>query len=285
MFVNKISQNSNAFPEVLMDIPDPPKELYVLGNLELLSQQPSIAVVGSRKVSPYGRGVTENLVRTIAGQGIIIISGLALGVDAIAHKAALDAGGKTITVLPCGLDKPYPATNRQLARLILEQGGALISEYPDGTPPLQHHFIARNRLVSGLSDGILITEAAAKSGTIHTAGFALDQGKTVMAVPGNITSELSKGTNNLIKTGATPILDAQDILRALGVGEQLQMDEVLAANAQEEAILVLIKQGVTDGSELQAMSQLDAVIFNQTLTMLEITGKIRPTGAGHWSIS
>jgi DNA processing protein len=285
MKINKVTLNARGFPEVLTHIPDPPKELYILGDLGPLLQQSTLAVVGSRRVTPYGRGVTEELVRSVARQGVVIISGLALGVDAIAHEAALAVGGKTIAVLGCGLDKPYPATNRRLARRILEQGGALISEYPEGTPPLQHHFIARNRLVSGLSDGVLITEAAAKSGTVHTAGFALDQGKVVMAVPGNITSELSKGTNNLIKSGATPVTEGQDILNALGIGQQLQLQEVLAANAEEEAILALIRQGVTDGSELHPLSKLDAAIFNQTLTMLEITGKIRPTGAGHWALA
>jgi DNA processing protein len=283
--INKTTQGASAFPEVLRDIPDPPKELYVLGNLAPLLKMPRLSVVGARKVTPYGKNVTADLVRTVAGQGVVIISGLALGVDALAHRAALDAGGKTIAVLPCGLDKPHPRTNVQLARDILANGGALVSEYPDGTAPLPHNFIARNRLVSGLGDGVLVTEAAEKSGTIHTAGFALDQGKTVMAVPGNITSELSKGTNNLIKSGAVPVTSAQDILRALKLGEQLQFKEVLAANAEEDSILSLIKQGITDGSELQTMSKMDAVIFNQTLTMLEITGKIRSLGAGHWTLS
>lgn len=284
MKITTIIAKDDHFPDKLRTIPQPPNKLFVLGNLKELLEQPSLAVVGSRKVTPYGRGVTEDLIQAVASKGIVIISGLALGVDAIAHQAALAAGGKTIAVLPCGLDKPYPATNRQLARKILEQGGALVSEYPDGTPPLQHHFIERNRLVSGLSDGLLVTEAAAKSGTIHTAGFALDQGKTVMAVPGNITSEQSQGTNNLVKTGATPITSAQDILTALGIGGQLELTEVLPANEQEAAILDQLKQGITDGQELQTLSGLDAATFNQTLTMLEITGKIRPTGAGHWNL-
>lgn len=246
---------------------------------------PRLSVVGSRKVTPYGRGVTAELTGAIARQGVIIISGLALGVDALAHAASLEAGGQTIAVLPCGLDKPYPATNRQLARRILEQGGALISEYPEGTEPFQSNFIARNRLVSGLGDGLLITEAAAKSGTIHTAGFALEQGKTVMAVPGNITNALSEGTNNLIKAGAVAVTTPQDIADVLKLGQQLRFQEVLAANAEEAAVLELLRQGITEGSELQVMSHLDAVAFNQTLTMLEITGKIRPIGAGHWTMS
>jgi DNA processing protein len=284
MKINKVLLNASAFPEVLRQIPSPPKELYILGDLEPLLEKPRLSVVGSRKVTPYGKKVTTDLVRAVAGQGVVIISGLALGVDALAHRAALDAGGYTIAVLGCGLDKPQPTTNTQLAREILQKGGALISEYPEGTPPLRPHFVARNRLVSGLGDGVLITEAAAKSGTLHTANFALDQGKTVMAVPGNITSELSKGTNSLIKTGAITVTEAQDILTALGLDSAKENHEVLAGNEQEEAILVHLRRGITDGSELQLLSKLDAVLFNQTLTMLEITGKIRPLGAGHWSI-
>lgn len=284
MKVNKVIFNANALPEVLQHIPDPPKELFVFGDLTPLLEKPRLAVVGSRKVSPYGRAVTADLVRAVAGRGVVILSGLALGVDSIAHKSALEAGGQTIAVLPCGLDKPYPATHRPLARQILERGGVLISEYPPGTPPLQHHFIARNRLVSGLSDAVLITEAAEKSGTLHTAGFALDQGRTVMAVPGNITSDLSKGTNNLIKTGAVPVTSAADVLQALGLENQAGEKEIVAATADEARILTLLQQGITDGSELQSRSHLDAVRFNQTLTMLELTGKIRPTGAGHWTL-
>jgi DNA processing protein len=152
-------------------------------------------------------------------------------------------------------------------------------------PPLQHHFIARNRLVSGLSDGVLITEAASKSGTLHTAGFALEQGRTVMAVPGNITSSLSAGTNTLIKTGATPVTDASDIFQVLGLTAQVKDQEVVATNAEEAAILSHLEQGITDGGDLLTLSKLDPAIFNQTLTMLEITGKIRPLGAGHWTVT
>lgn len=271
-------------PPLLRQIPDPPKQLYIKGERELLQHQPALAVVGSRRPSPYGKAVTLELITAAARQGIVIISGLALGIDALAHKAALEAGGKTIAVLPCGVDKPYPATNRQLAQQILKQGGMLVTEYPDGTPPLHHHFIARNRLVSGLSGGVLITEAAEKSGTLHTAAFALDQGKTVMAVPGPITGDLSKGTNKLIKLGATPVTEPADIFEALGIGQQLTIDHALPANAEESAILKLLGQGVSETSELQLLSELEASIFNQTLTMLEISGKIRALGAGHWAV-
>ncbi len=285
MKIRKITRGAEDFPEVLRHIPDPPQALYVLGDLAPLLNKPRLAIVGSRKVTPYGRSVTYDLAQKTAGQGVVIVSGLAIGVDAIAHRAALDIGGLTVAVLACGLDKPYPASHAQLARQILEQGGALISEYPEGMPPLQHQFIARNRLVSGLSDGILITEAAARSGTLHTAGFALDQGKTVMAVPGNITSTLSAGTNHLIRTGATPITRVEDISVALGLQPPTTDQEILAANAEQAAILTHLQQGITDGSTLQTLSKLDAAVFNQTLTMLEITGKIRPLGAGHWALT
>jgi DNA processing protein len=246
---------------------------------------PRLAVVGSRKVTPYGRSVTTDLIQAVARLGVVIISGLALGVDAIAHQAALDAGGRTLAVLPCGLDAPYPVRHRPLARNILTQGGALVSEYSNGTPPLQFRFLERNRLVSGLADALLITEATIKSGTLHTANFALEQGKTVMAIPGNITSQLSQGTNSLIRTGAVPITSAEDILQALNLSSPVLQKEVLPANAAEAAILDLIRTGTSEGSALQTASRLDAALFGQTLTMLEITGKIRPLGAGHWTIN
>ena len=285
MKINKIIQTDNAFPQLLRDIPQPPQEIYALGDLTPLLSMPRLAVVGSRKVTPYGRSVTTDLIQAVARLGVVIISGLALGVDAIAHQAALDAGGRTIAVLPCGLDAPYPVRHRPLARNILTQGGALVSEYSNGTPPLQFRFLERNRLVSGLADALLITEATIKSGTLHTANFALEQGKTVMAIPGNITSQLSQGTNSLIRTGAVPITSAEDILQALNINSAVLQREVLPANAAEAAILDLIRTGTTEGSSLQTASQLDAALFSQTLTMLEITGKIRSLGAGHWTIN
>jgi DNA processing protein len=245
---------------------------------------PMLSVVGSRKVSPYGRQVTSQLVREVGQHGVVIISGLALGVDGLAHQAALEVGAKTIAVLPSGIDKIYPATHTQLARDILRQGGAIISEYPDGTEGFKGNFIARNRLVSGLAQAVLITEAAEKSGTLHTANFALEQGKTVLAVPGNITSPLSAGTNNLIKAGATPVTSATDILQALGLTDYEQQLALLPANEQEALILAALQQGTTDAAELLTATQLDTIRFNQTLTMLELTGKIRPLGGGHWSL-
>jgi DNA processing protein len=285
MKVNKLTLTSKEFPEILKNIPQPPQKLYAIGELTSLLNLPRVAVVGSRKVTPYGRQVTQNLAYELARSGVVIISGLALGVDSIAHEACLEAGGKTIAVLPTSLDNIYPSSHRHLAKRIIENGGALVSEYESGMPGLKQNFIERNRLVSGLSEGVLIPEAAIKSGTLHTANFALDQGKTVMAVPGNITSQTSEGTNNLLKSGAVLVTEIEDIFQALKLERLGQQKELpLAANQAEQSILWMITEGITDGSLLLTKSGLTPSEFNQTLTMLEITGKIAPLGAGNWGI-
>jgi DNA processing protein len=240
--------------------------------------------VGSRKVSAYGKDVTAKLARKLAEQGIVIISGLALGVDGVAHRAALEAGGLTVAVLPSPVERVYPATHRQLAEQILRQGGALISEYPAATETLRHHFIERNRLVSGLADVLLITEAAEKSGTLHTARFALEQGRDVMAVPGNITNPNSVGCNNLLKAGAHTATSYEDVLHVLGLEAQTAQQQLFGSNEHEQVLLDLLSQGIQDGDELQLKSTLDIVLFSQALTMLEITGKIRSLGGNIWTL-
>jgi DNA processing protein len=285
MKVKKVSISHPDYPTRLRTIPSPPKQLFVLGDLQKLSSTTTVSTVGSRAVTPYGRQVTTQLVGDIAGRGVSIISGLALGVDAIAHTACLQAGGYTIAVLPCGLDTIHPASNRQLAIKILEQGGALVSEYPPGTAAFKQHFVARNRIVSGLGDALLITEASERSGSLHTANFALEQGKPVLAVPGNITSNTSTGCNQLIRTGAAPILSAADILNELGFDAETKALDVTGANEQESVVLDLMRAGHTDINHLQRASQLAPQMFNQTMTMLEITGKIKPLGSGHWAIA
>ena len=284
MLVKKLTLHSPDYPERLKAIPMPPKELYILGSdVNELLKRPSVTVVGSRKVSAYGKTVTSTLTSDLARAGVIIISGLALGVDSISHRAALEAGGPTIAVMPCGLDQIYPAQHHALARQILEQGGALVSEYPPGTPALRHHFVARNRIASGLSDAVLITEAAGKSGTLHTAEFAIEQGREVLAVPGNITSPTSVGTNNLIKSGATPVTGVDDILHALGLESGQGRAAPTSDDPDEQALLNLLVAGIQNGAELLEVSQLEVSRFNQTLTMLEIRGLIRPLGNNHWS--
>lgn len=286
MKVKQFKINDSAYPEMLRNIPTPPKQLFVLGDLERLLEKPRLAVVGSRRVTPYGRGITTELVQSVARQGIVIVSGLAFGVDSLAHQAALDVSGGTIAVLPCGIERVYPSSHAQLARNILAKGGALVSEYSGDTLPGRQNFIERNRIVSGLGDGVLITEAATKSGTLHTANFALEQGRTVMAVPGNITSPLSQGTNNLIKSGATMITEAGDVLFALGFDPTKQKQQELFGSNEEETILLnLLQGGISDSSILLTESGLSPATYNQTLTMLEINAQIRPLGAGHWTLN
>jgi len=246
--------------------------------------RPRIAIVGSRRVTPYGQAITSQLATELAKAGIVVVSGLAYGIDSIAHRAVLEAGGLTIAVLAGGLDDIYPRSHQGLAAQIVRQGGALISEYPEGTESYKPHFIARNRLVSGLSQAVLITEAADKSGTLHTATFALEQGKDVLAVPGNITSPQSVGTNRLVKTGATPVTCIEDVFRALGLKSPAKLRRPHGGNPTEQAIIDLLAGGLEDGAALLEQSQLEVTQFNQALTMLEISGKIRSLGANKWML-
>ncbi len=284
MKIKCVKHSSDEFPRKLRDIDSPPKQLYMLGEIPKNSSY-KIAVVGTRRPTKYGHYVTKTLVGELAQLGVTIISGLALGVDGLAHAATLDAKGKTIAVMPCGLDKIYPASHRGLAKKILASHGALISEYPEGMPPLVQNFPARNRIVSGLADAVLIIEAAARSGTSITAGFALEQGKTVMAVPGNINSPMSAGTNNLIRTGAFPVSSVTDILNACRL-EDLQANKtnLRGDNAAEQAIIDLLQSGPADGDELQNQAKIKPNEFSRALTMLEIKGIVKNQGANTWTL-
>jgi DNA processing protein len=288
MKINTLTLRARGFPAELRHISGPPKVLYHQGApLADLLKRPCVAIVGSRSITPYGRQVTADLAGKLAGQGIVIISGLALGVDGLAHQAALEAGGLCIGVLPCPLDRIVPATNRSLARKIIERGGALVSEYESGEVPFKQNFVARNRLVAGLARAVVITEAAEKSGSLYTARFALDQGKDVLAVPGNITSRSSAGTNNLIKTGkAGAITSYIDVLHVLGLpAHGTPVQAVKGRNAHEQAVITLLQRGISDGDELLRGSALSASEFSQALTMLEIGGLVRPLGANRWCIN
>lgn len=254
-----------------------------MGNLPA-ERRPAVAIVGTRKPTTYGKEVAYRLSYELARQGVVIISGLALGIDGIAHQAALDAGGTTIAVLPTGLDAIYPFTHRGLAEKIIAHGGALLTEYAAGSQAYKSNFIARNRIVSALSDGLLIIEAAERSGTLSTAGFALEQGKPVMAVPGNITSPMSAGCNNLIKKGARLVTTSDDVLEEIGLAANSPAQLPLAYSAEEQQLMQLLAAGMRDGDELQTHSGLAPAVFSQTLTMLEIEGKIRALGANQWSL-
>jgi DNA processing protein len=287
MNVKVLTLESTDFPGKLRTVTPVPKELFILStkNINELISRPCVTIVGSRKVSMYGKTITSALAGELAKAGVVVISGLAIGVDSIAHRAALDAGGLTIAVLPSGFNHIYPGSHHGLAEEIVARGGALVSEYPPDTGiSYKSNFIARNRITSGLGDALLITEAAAKSGTLHTAQFAIEQGKEVLAVPGNITSATSAGTNTLIKTGATPITDTGDIFAVLGIKQGAGQCAPTGANINEQTLLDLLFSGVSDGAVLLEDSKLPVHIYNQTLTMLEIRGHIRPLGNNHWAL-
>ncbi len=208
-----LTLGDDAYPKRLKDIYDPPALLYVRGELRG-EDELAVAIVGSRKTSPYGRWITEKIGRDLAGQGVTIVSGMARGIDSVAHKGALDGRGRTIAVLGCGIDVIYPSENRDLFRQIVEHG-AVLSEFPMGSRPEGGHFPRRNRIISGLSIGVVIVQASAKSGSLITAEYALEQGREVFAIPGNVGADGSRGTNRLIKEGAKLVESSEDILEEI----------------------------------------------------------------------
>lgn len=282
MKINTISASDPLFPERLRQIPERPKRLFYRG--EVPTYNLGVSIVGTRKPTAYGRQVTKDLASRLAEKGAVIISGLAHGVDGIAHEAVISAGGTAIAVQAGGLDRIYPAAHRDLAAKIIENGGVLVSENEPGIPPLQFRFLERNRLVSGLSDIVIVTEAGLRSGTMNTVGHALEQGRDVYAVPGPITSAMSAGCNRLIAQGATPIVNIDDFIDQLFPKKTKKQALLLATTPEEQVILQLISDGVTDGDDMQEKSGLDAAAFSQILTLLEIRGIIRPAGANRWNL-
>ena len=211
MQIEKIKINELGYPFLLSQIHNPPKELYVLGNKEILREK-SIAIVGCRNCTSYGVKVTRELAYNLSRRNIITVSGLAKGIDTYCHIGTILVKGRTIAVVAHGLDMIYPAVNRNLDKKIIECGGAIVSEYDVGTKPLKEHFPTRNRIISGLAEKIVIVEAGEKSGALITADFALEQGRDVYAIPGNIFSEKSIGTNKLIKQGANLLSSYEELL-------------------------------------------------------------------------
>ena len=284
MKINKISPDENDFTKILTSVNPKPQALYYIGTLPD-KRQSTITIVGTRKPTKYGQEVTHKLAYELAKRGVVIVSGLALGIDGIAHRAALEAGGTTLAVLANGLSQITPRTHRQLGIDILAAGGAILSEYEPEVAPAKFRFLERNRLVSGLSDGVLITEAAARSGTLSTAARALEQGKDVFVVPGNITSPLSAGCNHLIRSGAIPVTGVDDILEVIMPHEiENQIKLSLGDNEAQAALIELLQSGIRDGEELQQHSGLAASVFNTELTMLEINGIIRALGSNQWTL-
>lgn len=284
MEIKRYKLEESSYLSSLRGITGAPRSLYVIGSLPV-ERYHTVAIVGTRKPTSYGKEVTYELAYKLAKKGVIIVSGLAYGIDAIAHRGALDAGGITIAIQANGLDKIYPAANQRLAREIVEKGGAIISEYPTGVGGQKFQFLARNRIVSGLSDAVVVTEAAARSGTLSTVNHALDQNKEVFAVPGPITSPLSVGPNRLIQQGAHPVLSVDDILAVIApdlLEEQVSL--ALGDTPLQTKILQLIQSGTRDGDQLQRETGVEASEFLSTLTILEINGLIRPLGGNLWTL-
>jgi len=285
--INVITIKDKEYPQLLKQIYAPPALLYVKGALPP-EQDLNLAVVGTRKTSPYGRQITPEIVRGLSQVGLTIVSGLALGIDALAHQTAIEAKGLTLAVLGCGLDKIYPITNQKLTDNILSSGGCLISEYPIGTKPLKQHFPARNRIISGLSKGVLVIEGGQDSGSLITARCALEQNREVLAVPGNISSNTAQGPNNLIKMGAHVVTCANDVLQALNLEASEQIKEnikIIPATKEEEIILKFISHQPVHIDELFKQCKLTISILNSALTMMEMKGMVRHVGGQNYILS
>jgi len=281
MEIAEINQFDDKYPINLHEADDRPASIFTIGDIP---SGPILAIVGTRKCTAYGNEITYQMASELARAGLVIASGLAYGTDSIAHLGALDAGGKTIAIMAGGLDRLYPAAHRGLALRILATGGALISEWPAGERPRKQRFVARNRIVSGLSIGVLIVESGPKGGSLFTAKFARDQNRIVMAVPGRITDETSAGTNNLIRTGAIPVTSSSDVLQALEMPTGLIPASVIKAqNPHEQLILEILESGKSTSERLIERTGLTAPEFASVISLMEITGKVRNLGAGHWA--
>ena len=284
--IKKISPLDNEFLQRTTVIDKPASCLWYMGRMPTV--QPTVAVVGSRKPTSYGRAVSQQIVSELARHGVIIVSGLAIGHDSIAHKTCLEAGGTTVAVIGNGLNDIHPHSNQQLAAEIINNNGAIISEYPPDEPVYPSHFLERNRLISALADIVVIIEAGERSGTLNTASHALSQGKDVMAVPGNITSPLSRGCNRLIAQGATPVLSAQDILDRLDITNQplakQTTNHIRFDSPDAQRLYNLILAGEMDGDKLLQQSHLSASEFSMAITMLELNGYIKSLGNNKYAI-
>lgn len=286
--VEVVNINDDKYPKLLKEIYDAPALFFYKGNWNIINN-PSLGVVGSRKISLYARQTTPYFIRELAKSGMNIISGMALGVDALAHQHAMDAGEKTIAVLGSGLDKKniYPPHNRDLFQKMVDSGSLIISEYPIGTPPLNFNFPQRNRIISGLSLGVLVIEAGQKSGALITAKTALDQGREVFAIPGNIFQPNSCGTNELIKNGAHLVSSPNDILEILNFNELVQHNEnkkIFPESSEEEKIMVVLEDEPLHIDTLGRLIKIDAASLNSVLMMMEMKGMIKNYGGGVYGI-
>ena len=275
-----------AYPPRLLNIYNPPPVLYVKG--EILSEdQWAVAVVGTRRATVYGKEAARWIAGDLARNRVTIVSGLARGIDSEAHRAALDAGGRTIAVLGSGIDIIYPPESRRLAQAVVERG-ALVSEYAIGTPPEAGNFPPRNRIISGLSLGVVIVEAGERSGALITADFALEQGREVFAVPGNIFRRKSRGTNKLIQQGAKPVLSVEDVLEELNltmVSKQADVRAVVPENETEATLLEYITAEPIHVDEIGQKSGLPIAQVSSTLALMELKGMVRQVGGMNYVLA
>ncbi|MDP2720796.1 MAG: DNA-processing protein DprA [bacterium] len=285
--IEVITLNDENYPKLLKEISDAPPVLYVKG--EIPKGERIIGVVGTRKMTSYGREVTEILVRELVASGFVVVSGLARGVDSYAHRVTIGNVGKTIAVLGGGVDKIYPAENEALAKEIASGGGAVISEFPVGMDSIPGNFPARNRIISGLSLGVLVTEAGEDSGSLITAGCAAEQGREVFAVPGPIYSRLARGPATLIKQGAKLVMNVEDILEELQVSGQRPITsgqgEVKGDSVEEQAVLDLLLNGPVHVDEITRASKITTAKVGSLLSLMEIKGKIKSLGSGNYSLN
>ncbi len=273
----------DRYPRRLHEIDNPPPVLYIRGTL-IDDDSWAVAVVGTRRMTSYGKQVAQEVAFGLASNGITIISGLARGIDAVAHRAALEAGGRTIAVLGSGVDRIYPPEHRQLASQITANG-AIISNYPPGTPPEGVNFPPRNRIISGLSKSVVVIEAGRQSGALITAAFAAEQGRDVFAVPGNIYAPQSVGANIQIQQGAIPLLDVQDVLETLNlalVSEHKTAKAVLPADATEARLYEILDLEPMHVDEIRTKTDLPIDQVSATLTIMELKGMVRQVGGMHY---
>lgn len=281
-----ITWDSPDYPANLSTIAQPPPVLYVKGALTPADEW-AVGMVGTRRATAYGREVARDLASQLAANGVTVVSGLARGIDSVAHKAALDAGGRTIAVLGCGLDYVYPAENRPLAEAIA-QAGAVVSDYALGTQPDAINFPPRNRIISGLSKGVVVVESPEGGGALITADFAAEQGRDVFAVPGSILAAACRGTNKLIQHGAKPVLGVNDILEELNltlVTEHKQARLALPANDTEQRLLACMSDDPIHVDEIGAQVALPISQITGTLALMELKGMVRQVGGMNYIVA
>jgi DNA processing protein len=276
--ISLLTWDDPGYPERLRHIYAPPPLLYVRGTL--LPDEPMVAIVGTRQATTYGREVARRLAQDLVRNGATVVSGLALGIDTEAHKGALAAGGRTIAVLACGVDQPYPLRNRELAAQVVAQG-ALVSDYPPGTAPEPRNFPPRNRIISGLSLGVVVVEAGERSGASITCNFAAEQGRDVLAVPGSIFSPVSRGCHDLIAQGARLVRSVEDILDELHLTQAAAQEEarqIILEDPVEATVLESLGPEPLHADELGRTCSLPAATVASTLTVLELKGLVRHVG-------